>query len=137
MPQTLALLEALRAEQQWDTLELQARRIIERRDAALERAATVALAEALMHSDEGQKRSEAVALAGHLIEAPDATADDYLLAAGACEIAGLPARSAELVTEALEHWPSDGALLSYGRDLATRTGDASLRSALEAARGGH
>ncbi len=32
-----------------------------------------------MHSDEGQKRSEAVALAGQLIEVPDATVDDYLL----------------------------------------------------------
>ena len=136
MPQTLALLEALRAEQQWDALELQTRRIIARRDATLERAATVALAEALMHSDEGQKRNEAATLAESLIETAGATADNYLLAAGASEAAELPVRSAEIVTKALARWPDHGALLSYGRALATRTGDAALRSALEAAREG-
>ena len=137
MPQTLALLESLRSEQEWDVLEVQARRSATHRDSGLARVAKAALVEALMHSDEGQKRSEAVALAGQLIEVPDATVDDYLLAAGASEIAGLPTHATELVTKALERWPSDGSLLSYGRDLATRTGDTSLRSALEAARGGH
>jgi hypothetical protein len=136
MPQTLALLDTLRTEQEWDILEVQARRNVTHRDAALARVAKAALVEALMHSDEGQKRSEAVALAEQQIETPEATVDDYLLAAGASETAGLPVRSAELVTKALEQWPDHGALLSYGRDLATRSGDATLRSALEAARGG-
>jgi hypothetical protein len=137
MPQTLALLDTLRTEQEWDILEVQARRNMTHRDAGLARVAKAALVEALMHSDEGQKRSEAVALAEQLTETPEATVDDYMLAAGAAEGAGLPARSVEIVTNALPQWPDHGPLLSYGRDLATRTGDASLRSALEAARGGH
>ncbi len=136
MPQTLALLEALRADEQWDTLELQARRMLARRDAALEGPATVSLVEALMHSDEGQKRREAATLGERLIETTEATVDTYLLAAGASEVAELPVRSAEIVTQALGRWPNHGALLSYGRALATRIGDAALRSTLEAAHGG-
>ncbi len=136
-PQTVAFLQALKAEEQWDALERQARNIIARRDVVLERPATVALVEALMHSDEGQKRNEAATIAEHLIDAPDSAVDIYLLAAGAFEAAGQPARSVEIVTRALERWPDHGALLSYGRSLATRAGDSALRSALEAsARGG-
>ncbi len=137
MPQTVALLAALKAEQEWDTLELQARRIIDRRQTALEGVATVALVEALMHSDEGPKRTEAATLAEQLIETTEATAEHYLLAAGASEVAGLPGRSAEIVIRALARWPDHTDLFSYGRAVATRTGDPALRSALEATRGGN
>jgi hypothetical protein len=90
-----------------------------------------------MHSDEGQKRAEAVALAEQLVERVRPTVDDYMLAAAASEIAGFPDRSAELVVQAVARWPKHRPLLRYGRDLVTRTGDASLRMALDAAMGGY
>ena len=136
MPQTRALLATLRNEQEWDLLEIQARRNANHRDGELARDAKAGLLEALMHSDEGLKRSEAVRIASELIDAPEATVDDYMLAAGALEIIGQPTHSVQLVMKALLKWPGHGALHTYGRDLATRSGNVALRSALEAARGG-
>jgi hypothetical protein len=98
--------------------------------------AKATLAEALMHSDEAQDRVEAVKLAEELVADQKATIDDYLIACGACEIHGTTERSAQLVIEALDRWPESEALVSYGRDLTTRTGNASLRSALDSLRGG-
>ena len=137
MPQTAALLEDLRARQEWQLLEAQARRSLGSEDPGLARLAKRTLAEALMHSDEAQDRCEALALAEELIAEPDAIVDDCLIACGASEVQGAPERSIQLVIEALSRWPESDALVSYGRDLVTRTGDASLRSAVEAAREDH
>lgn len=136
MPQTVALLAELQARQEWHLLASQARRNVGSDDPLLSRLAKSTLAEALMHSDEAQDRVEAVKLAEELVADQKATIDDYLIACGACEIHGTTERSAQLVIEALDRWPESEALVSYGRDLTTRTGNASLRSALDSLRGG-
>ncbi|MGO9583579.1 MAG: metallophosphoesterase [Acidimicrobiales bacterium] len=136
MPQTAALLEELRARQEWQLLEAQARRSVASEDPRLARLARATLAEALMHSDEGQDREEAVQLAEQLVALPDATVDDYLIACGASEVAGAIERSTHLAIEALSRWPQSEPLTTYGRGLVTRTADTALRSALGAACGG-
>jgi predicted MPP superfamily phosphohydrolase len=127
-PQTIALLEELASGQDWSELETQASRHIGDPDQRLARVAKSHLAQALMHSDEQPKREEAALLSEHLVATGEPTTQDYLLAAGAYEAAGIPPRSIELITEALGVWPADPYLLDYARGLATRTGDPALRS---------
>ena len=86
-----------------------------------------------MHSDEGPKRVQATAIAEQLLVAGAVGEDEYLLAAAAFEVDGKPARSIALTGEAMIHWPHSARLLSYARDLVTRTGDVSLREAIEKA----
>jgi predicted MPP superfamily phosphohydrolase len=136
MPHTIAFISELRACQQWEDLESQARRSLTSKDPQLARSAKRALIEALIRSDEGPKRLEAVELGEELVIDPEATIEDYLLACAASESQGTVARSVQLLREALRQWPRSDDLTSYGRGLATRTGDASLRSALDAARRG-
>jgi len=134
-PQTIALLDELAAQQDWAALEEQASRHMENLDPRLARIAKTHLAQALMHSDEQHKREEAAALSEQLVVGEEATVQDYLLTAGASEAAGLSPRSIELMSEALGTWPGDAYLLDYARGLATRTGDAALRSLTDAQSG--
>jgi predicted MPP superfamily phosphohydrolase len=137
MPHTAALLAELRARQEWDLLESQARRTVTSSDVDLARIAKQALAQALLHSDEGQKRLEAQELSDELVGDPAATDEDYLLACAASEVRGASERSAQLLTEALAQWPRSAQLISYGRGLATRTGNAALRVIIDGADGSH
>lgn len=127
-PQTIALLDELSARQDWAELEAQASRHIGDPDGRLARVAKTHLAQALMHSDEQPKREEAAMLGEQLVATDGPATRDYLLAAGAAEAAGFLPRSIELIAQALRVWPADPHLLDYARGLATRTGDAELRS---------
>jgi hypothetical protein len=135
-PHTALLLQELAAGEDWEMLELQAGRALESTDAALALLGRRMIAIALMHSDDGPKRARAAALAQQLIDEPSAGEDEYLLAAGAFEVNGEPARSVAVAAEAIRRWPNSARLVSYARDLATRTGDVSLRDAITATRRG-
>jgi hypothetical protein len=132
-PHTAALLRELSANEEWELLEFQAHRALASTDPVLARLATRMLAEALMHSDEGPKRAQATAIAEQLLVDDAVEEDEYLLAAAAFEVDGEPARSIALAGEAMIRWPHSARLLSYARDLVTRTGDVSLREAIEQA----
>jgi hypothetical protein len=88
-----------------------------------------------MHSDVAPKRTEAVDLSEQLVARIDATVEDYLLAAAASEVQGAPDRSVALVSEAIDRWPGNARLVSYARDLMTRTGDTRLREVIDIAAG--
>jgi hypothetical protein len=132
-PHTAALLRELSANEEWELLEFQARRALASTDPVLARLATRMFAEALMHSDEGPKRAHATVIAEQLLVDGTVGEDEYLLAAAAFEVDGEPARSIALTGEAMIRWPHSTPLLSYARDLVTRTGDVSLREAIEQA----
>jgi hypothetical protein len=134
MAQTVALIGELRAREEWLQLEVRSRRMAASNNPQMAALAKAAMVESLMHSDEGPKRAEAVALADQLVAEPDATVDDYLLAAGASDVQGDTGRSVELVTRALEMWPNSAQLVTYARGLVTRSGDTSLRSVLDSVR---
>jgi hypothetical protein len=136
MPHTEAMLRELRASEDWELLETQARRAAASSDPATGRLAHGLLAEALMHSDEPEKREQAAALAEELAAESTATAEDFLLAAAASEVHGAPQRSIALATEALGRWPESAQLTSYARGLSTRTGDKTLRALIDTTRGG-
>jgi 3',5'-cyclic AMP phosphodiesterase CpdA len=132
-PHTAALLRELVASEDWELLESQAHRALTSSDQVLARLARRMLAEALMHSDEGPKRAQAAAIAGQLLEDDAAQEEEYLLAAAAFEVNGEPARAIALAGESMSRWPDSARLISYARDLVTRTGDVSLREAIEQA----
>jgi predicted MPP superfamily phosphohydrolase len=132
-PHTASLLAELAVSEDWELLETRARRACASSDPALARLATRMLAMALMHSDEAPERAQAAAIAGQLLEDDAAEEEDYLLAAAAFEVNGEPARSIALTGEAISRWPDSARLISYARDLVTRTGDVSLRDAIEQA----
>jgi hypothetical protein len=133
LPHTVAFLEELRLEGDWTVLEIQARRLTASPDAQLARIAKRALTEGLMHSDEGEKRQEAVRLGEELITDQGVSADDYLLAAAAHESAQDDTTAAVVTEAALVLWPSHQGLRSYARQLALRTGSSTLRAAAERA----
>jgi predicted MPP superfamily phosphohydrolase len=131
MPYTEALLRELHASEDWELLEAQARRAAASADPATARLARGLLAEALMHSDEPEKREQAVVLAEQLTAESAATVEDFLLAAAASEVNEAPQRSITLATEALGRWPESARLTSYARGLSTRTGDHTLRALID------
>lgn len=130
-PHTVALLRELAACEDWQLLEPQARRALGGSNAALAKLSTRMLAQALMRSDEGPKRQQAAVLAEQLVTDQAAGEEDYLLAAAAFEVNGEPDRSVALTGEAITRWPGSTRLISHARDLMTRTGDDSLRDAIE------
>lgn len=130
-PHTAALLHELAAREDWQLLEPQARRALGSSNAALAKLSTRMLAQALMHSDDGPKRQQATALAEQLVNDQAAGEEDYLLAAAAFEVNGEPDRSVALTGEAITRWPGSTRLIFHARDLMTRTGDSSLRDAIE------
>ena len=131
MPHTEAMLRELQVREDWELLEAQARRAAASADPATARLARGLLAEALMHSDELEKRELATTLAEELVGESSATVEDFLLAAAASEVHGAPQRSIALATEALGRWPHSARLTSYARALATRTGDKTLRALID------
>jgi predicted MPP superfamily phosphohydrolase len=134
-PHATELLLDLRNGQEWELLEVQASRFVDSPDPHLSRVARMALAETLMRSDQAEKREEAARLARALLDEPDATVEDYLLAAGSAEVTGDDTVALECTKRALAMWPDSPDLHSYARGLASRSGDASLRAELDAAKG--
>lgn len=135
-PHTVEFLSDLRYRGDWPLLELQARRFVHSRDEKLARLAKAVLAEALMHSDETGKRREAADLSAGLTANPEASADDYLLAAGSSEVVGDDSAAIDFAKKALAHWPDRRDVQDYARGLSLRTGDAGLRAAVEDVTGG-
>jgi predicted MPP superfamily phosphohydrolase len=136
LPHTAEFLADLRHRGDWPLLELQARRFVHSPDESVARFARAALAEALMHSDETGKRREAADLSAELTANSEASADDYLLAAGSSEVVGDNSAAIEFAKNALTHWPDRRDVRDYARKLALRTGDAVLRAAVEDVAGG-
>jgi hypothetical protein len=89
-----------------------------------------------MHSDEGEKRQEAVQLGEELIADGQATADDYLLAAASHETARDDDSATTIMEAGLALWPTNHDLRGYAKQLALRTGSVKLRGAVERAAGG-
>jgi 3',5'-cyclic AMP phosphodiesterase CpdA len=136
MMHTPALLQELQAREDWELLEVQARRVAAASaDPAVLRLARSMLAQALMHSDEAEKREQAAALADQLARDSLAAVEDYLLAAAAREVNGEPERSVTLTSEAIGRWPESTRLATYARGLSTRTGDHALRELIDAGTG--
>jgi predicted MPP superfamily phosphohydrolase len=135
LPYTMAFLEGLRLEGDWYILEIHSRRLMASPDEQLAHAAKRALTEALMHSDEGEKRQEAVQLGEELIADGQATADDYLLAAASHETARDDYSATTIMEAGLALWPTNQDLRAYARQLALRTGSVKLRGAVERAAG--
>lgn len=130
-PHSAALLRELAAREDWQLLEPQARRVLGSSNTALAQLSKRMLVDALMHSDDGPKRQQATALAEQLVNDQAAGEEDYLLAAAAFEVNGEPDRSVALTGEAITRWPGNTRLIFHARDLMTRTGDSSLRDAIE------
>jgi predicted MPP superfamily phosphohydrolase len=131
LPHTAQFLADLRNRGDWALLATQAQRFVDSADGGLARFAKAALAEALMHSDETEQRTQAAQLAGELATGPEASAANYLLAAAALETMGDDARAIDLTKEALTRWPDEEDVREYARRLTLRTGDIELRAAAE------
>jgi predicted MPP superfamily phosphohydrolase len=135
LPHTADFLADLRGRGDWILLETQAARFLDSPDRSLARLARTALAEALMHSDEAEKRKEAMRLATESATSADASAADYLLAAACCEVAGEDAAAVNLANRALTKYSDEPDVRTYAQGLALRTGDAALRAEVDRATG--
>jgi hypothetical protein len=131
MPHVVEFLVDLRRRGDWTLLEAHAARFVPNDDRPLARMAKACLAESLMHSDEAVKRHEAVRHATSLISDPDATAADFLLAAGCSKVVGDDGAAVGLAKRALATWGDDADVRTYARGLALRSGDTGLRAAVD------
>jgi len=136
-PHAMEYLLELQRTEDFETLELQARRQIDSGDPLLARLAKRCLVAALMRSDEGPKRGESLELAQTLLGTEDVAAEDFVLAAAAAEVVGDDTTAIRFTSEAVGRWPADDALRDFARDLALRTGDTDLRSQVDAVGGAH
>ena len=121
------LISDLRRSEDWDELELLARELKASPDPVVGRVASASLAEALMHSDESQKRQEALTIALELVSTGSPSAHEIILAAAAAEVLNDDARAVELIQDALRSGVSGLELVDYARDLSLRTGNRDLR----------
>ena len=130
---SVQLLDELRQSQDWNQLELISRNLVGSSNAAVHREAQTALAEALMRSDESQKRDEAFEIASDLASAVDASDREIVLAAAAAEVRDDDAEAARLARSALEVGRNSLALLEYCRGLSVRVADPNLRRLVDGA----
>ena len=100
--------------------------------------ARIMLIEALIHSDQTEKRNEGASLAKVMVEQPTSGANEYLLAAGAAERVRDDEWALTLAMIMMDRWPENKLVVSYVRDLALRIGSRELREAVDglSARGG-
>jgi calcineurin-like phosphoesterase family protein len=133
---TAEFLADLRGRGDWALLESQASRFQDSSDKTLGRFARAALAEALIHSDENQKREQAARLALELAMDPEASPAESLLAAACAEVIGDDNRAIEVAIQALLKWPSELTVKRYAQKLALRAGSSKLRAAVEEAERG-
>ena len=128
---TLNLIEDLRRSQDWADLESYSRRFTASSDCYVRRKAKAALAEALMHSDESQKREEAFSIASDLAAGENASDRDFVLAGAAAEICGDDAEATRIATCALRTGRNSPELIDYARSLSMRVGSRDLRDLLD------
>lgn len=129
----MSLFNDLRRDEDWSRLEFYARNLVSSSDQRKSRAARFALAEALIHSDESDKRFEAYETALQLASAEDSSTADVVLAAAAAEACDRLPQAVVLVMNALQAGRRSGQLINYGRDLATRSGNSDLRACVDEA----
>lgn len=125
------LLRDLEEAQDWSTLEVQARRYDCADESIVAAQARQMLIEALIHSDETQKRDEGVVLAKEMLEQQTSGANQYLLAAGAAERVRDDAWALNLAMTMIKRWPDNESVRVYVRSLALRLGNKKLREATE------
>ena len=129
-PLAQAFLEQLAQECDWGLLEVEARRFAFSDSAGLARLARRLLSQALLQSEETEKKNEGVSIARQVVAEPDAGLDDYLLAAAAAEVAREGAWSLELARVIVEWWGDDPDIRKYLGSLALRLGSSDLRDLL-------
>jgi hypothetical protein len=127
------LLSDIRRSADWGELEARARILAKSADQATRREARAALAEALIHSDEAQKREEAFRIASELASDAEASDSEILLAAGAAEVCGDLVTARRIVMAAMKAGRRSLELVEHARNLSTRAGDRELRIVTEQA----
>ena len=129
-PLAQAFLEKLAQECDWGLLEVEARRFERAGAVGLARVARYLLAQALLHSEETEKKSEGISIAKQLVSEPDAGLNEFLLASAAAEVAADGVWSLEIARVMVERWGDDPAIRQYLSSLALRLGSAELRHLL-------
>ena len=84
-----------------------------------------------MHSDESQKREEALMIASELVSTGNPSAQEFILAAAAAEVLNDEVRAIELIQDALRGEVTSVELVDYARGLSLRTGNRDLRQLAE------
>ena len=130
---SLSLFDAYRRDEDWAGLEFSARNLATSPDRVTSRHARSALAEALMHSEEAQKRLEAFVTASELASADDASTSEIVLAAAAAEASHKAPEAAFLVIDTLRAGRSSPQLIDYAQGLAMRIGSLEIRELAEQA----
>ena len=131
-PLALAFLEKLAQEYDWGLLEVEARRF-EHADAdGLARVARHLLSQALLHSEETEKKNEGISIARQVVNEPDVGLNEYLLASAAAEVAADGVWSLELARVIVERWGDDPGNRQYLSALALRLGSAELTRIIHA-----
>ena len=131
---SLGLLDDYRREEDWAGLESYSRALVASPDPRMRWHAMFALAEALIRSDDADKRREALETASELASRADASAEEVVLAAAAAEANDLAPQAVRLVEDALRAGQRSMQLVDYGRELAARVGSFELREVVEKAR---
>lgn len=131
-----ALLEELQGDEDWQALELAARKMMDSADASLAAHSERMLAEALMRSDEATHRREAVELAQGIAARSEASPEDLLRLAAAFEAADATDRATAVTIDALNRWGDDFGLRQYARSLALADSSGELARLLKASDGG-
>ena len=124
---SLDLISDLRRSENWDELESLTRKLEVSPDPAVGRVASAALAEALMHSDESQKREEAFTIASELVSTGSPSAHEFVLAAAAAEVMNDEATAVKLIQDALRAGVASSELVDYAEGLSFRIGNRDLR----------
>jgi len=128
---SVALLNELKDAEDWPQLAIEARRLAASPDLAMRRLARSRLAEALIHSDEAQKRAEAYDLATELASDNSASDPDIILAAAAAEVKGDDEVAIRILREAFDVGRKSAELVTFALGVAARVGDRELREVAE------
>ena len=127
----IELMEDLQESQDWTTLEVQARRHASAEKSLVAMRARFMLIEALIHSDQTEKRNEGASLVKVMVEQPTSGTNEYLLAAGAAERVRDDEWALNLAMMMIDRWPENQLVVSYVRGLALRLGSRDLREAVD------
>jgi len=130
-PNAVSYLTDLRASEDWTELERAGRRYRQVGDKHLSTVASRLLAQALLRSQDGQRQAEAFELAKTLADPEEAEVEDYLIAVASAVVLKKDDDAVSYILAGLTRWPGDDDLRTVARDLATKTGDARVRRALE------
>lgn len=128
---SLDLIDELSQSEHWDELESLSKRLVTSPNPTVRRKAKVALATALMHSDQLQKRKEAFAIASELVSDGNPSDHEFVLAAATAEIVCNNAEALRITLSALEERRTSPELIEYAQGLSLRIGNRDLRRLIE------